>query len=60
METKLELVKAQPDHAHRWLIEEARGPQSRGTCRVCGTEKMFRNWLEDADFITNEEHRQAA
>ncbi|MGE5597208.1 MAG: hypothetical protein ACM3S1_14385 [Hyphomicrobiales bacterium] len=48
------------NHAHRWLIEEARGPVSRGVCKVCGAEKEFRNWLEDGDFITNEEHRQAA
>lgn len=47
-------------HAHRWVIEEARGPKSRGICKVCGEEKLFKNWLEDSDFITNEEHRQAA
>lgn len=59
METKLDVVTA-PDHPHRWRIEEASGPVSRGICSVCGAEKQFRNWLEDADFITNEEHRQAA
>lgn len=61
METKEAKVKVQPvDHAHRWLIEEAHGPQSAGVCKICGAQKSFRNWLEDADFITNEEHRQAA
>jgi len=61
METKLqEAPKNVADHAHRWRIEEARGPQSAGVCKICGAERNFRNWLEDSDFITNEEHRQAA
>ena len=47
-------------HAHRWLIEEANGPTSRGTCRVCKAERVFKNWLEDTDFVTNEEYRQEA
>lgn len=50
----------QPDHFHRWRIEEPNGPMSRGICKVCGTEKQFKNWLSDMDFITNEEHRIAA
>jgi hypothetical protein len=48
------------DHAHRWRIPEPNGPVSTGSCKVCGAEKEFRNWLSDMDFITNEEHRQAA
>ncbi len=47
-------------HAHHWLIDEARGPVSRGVCKTCGAEKEFKNWLGETDFITNEEHRQAA
>jgi hypothetical protein len=47
------------DHFHRWRIEEPNGPVSRGVCKVCGTEKQFKNWLQDGDFITNEEHRVA-
>ena len=46
-------------HAHHWVIEEARGPRSRGTCKRCGVEREFRNWLGD-DFSTQEEHRQVA
>ncbi|GMV86965.1 MAG: hypothetical protein AMXMBFR80_28180 [Dehalococcoidia bacterium] len=49
-----------PDHFHRWRIEEPNGPVSRGVCRVCGAEKQFKNWLQDGDFITNEEHRVAS
>lgn len=56
METK-ELAAAQ--HAHHWVIEEANGPRSRGRCKRCGASREFKNWLEDSDFITNEEHRQA-
>ncbi|MGI8926481.1 MAG: hypothetical protein ACR2HN_07525 [Tepidiformaceae bacterium] len=48
------------DHFHRWRIDEPNGPMSIGTCKVCGVEKQFKNWLSDMDFITNEEHRSAA
>jgi len=54
------VVKAQADHAHRWLIEEPNGPKSAGVCKICGVAKEFKNWLQDGDFITNEEHRVAA
>lgn len=47
-------------HAHHWVIEEASGPVSNGYCKRCGATKAFKNWLEDTDFITNEEHRLAA
>ena len=47
-------------HAHRWLIEEPNGPLSHGRCKVCNAEKEFKNWLAETDFITSEEHRQAA
>lgn len=47
-------------HAHRWLIDEAKGPMSRGVCRVCGAERAFRNWVAQADFSTAEERRQSA
>ncbi len=48
------------NHAHHWVIEEASGPLSPGRCKKCGATKNFKNWLEDSDFITNEEHRLAA
>jgi len=55
-----EAATAQPDHFHRWRIDEPSGPQSTGVCKICGVEKLFRNWLPDMDFITNEDHRAAA
>ena len=48
------------EHAHHWVIDEARGPVSNGVCKKCGLEKQFKNWIGETDFITNEEHRQAA
>ena len=53
-------IQPEADHPHRWLIEEPQGATSTGVCRICGTEKIFRNWLESCDFITNTEHRMAA
>ena len=47
-------------HAHRWRIGEPEGPESVGTCAVCGENRTFRNWLSESDFITNEERRQSA
>ncbi len=34
-------------HAHRWRIEEAKGPTSEGHCTNCGTIEIFRNWYEN-------------
>ena len=48
------------DHAHRWRIGEPEGPESTGTCSVCGAKQTFKNWLATGDFITNEERRQSA
>ena len=47
-------------HFHRWRIEEPNGQLSVGICKECGATKEFKNWLQDGDFITNEEHRSAA
>jgi hypothetical protein len=40
-------IEAPSDHAHRWRIETPDGEFSRGTCRVCGAERMFPNSAED-------------
>ena len=60
MKTETTGIVTTSHHFHHWRIEEANGPQSRGICKYCGAEKVFKNWLEDSDFITNEEHRLAA
>ncbi|MEX0783630.1 MAG: hypothetical protein WD557_13380 [Dehalococcoidia bacterium] len=60
MSTQTANVVTTSHHFHHWRIEEANGPRSVGTCKYCGAEKQFKNWLEDSDFITNEEHRSTA
>ena len=60
MEATVHEITAREEHAHHWLIEEARGATSTGRCKRCGATRDFKNWLEDTDFITNEEHRSAA
>jgi hypothetical protein len=60
MEATIHDITARAEHAHHWLIEEAQGAVSQGICKRCGATKNFKNWLEDTDFITNEEHRIAA
>ncbi len=34
---------------HHWIIEVAIGPLSKGVCRLCGEEKLFRNQLRWAE-----------
>jgi len=31
--------------SHHWIIEAAMLPQSKGVCRACGEERLFRNQL---------------
>ncbi len=33
---------------HYWLIDSPGGPTSKGVCRLCGIERQFRNYLENA------------
>lgn len=54
------LNRTEAPHAHHWLIEEAQGTLSAGRCKRCGATKQFKNWLEESDFVTNEEYRQLA
>ena len=35
--------------SHYWIIEAAMLPLSKGVCRVCGEEKLFRNQLQWAE-----------
>ncbi len=35
-----------PKCAHHWIIEAAGGPTSQGTCRLCGAQKDFLNYIE--------------
>ncbi len=31
---------------HHWVIDKPAGPTSRGTCRSCGEERDFQNYIE--------------
>jgi len=43
---------------HHWVIEGARGPTSRGVCKLCGAEKEFHNsW---PSFAAHEGREKAA
>ena len=41
-------VPEQPECQHHWVIAKPSGPVSRGKCRVCGEEKDFQNFMENA------------
>lgn len=45
----LEQVLAKDQCHHYWLIESAKGPTSRGTCKICGTTKDFFNAIPEAE-----------
>lgn len=34
---------------HHWVIDVAVGPLSKGECRLCGAERLFRNHLRWAE-----------
>ncbi len=33
---------------HYWVIDAAGGPTSKGVCSLCGVQRNFKNYLEDA------------
>jgi len=50
------------DCYHHWIIDVATDPLSKGVCRLCGDEKMFRNqfqWAEIAPPRVVNSRRQA-
>ena len=52
-----------PRCSHYWIIEFAVGPLSKGACKICGEEKLFRNqlrWDEIAPVRAKEGGRQAS
>ncbi|GBD11639.1 hypothetical protein HRbin23_01310 [bacterium HR23] len=36
---------AEGECRHKWVLEMPNGPTSRGTCRLCGEVREFRNYL---------------
>ena len=51
--------ETEPTHIHHWMLEEASGPLSRGSCRECHAERDFHNWLPELDFVTRTERNIA-
>lgn len=39
------LALAEGECRHKWVLEIPNGPTSRGTCRLCGEVREFRNYL---------------
>ena len=44
-----------PPHVHQWRIAEPEGAESLGICWTCREWRMFKNWDEANDFVTNTE-----
>lgn len=44
------------DHGHHWLIESPNGPTSRGTCRVCGVIREFKNSIQITSWESDGNH----
>ena len=40
--------------SHYWLIDAAGGPTSMGVCRLCGAERQFKNYLDNAPWDNDE------
>lgn len=43
--------KQQRACTHQWLLDEATGPTSKGTCTLCGATKKFKNGFPGSAFI---------
>lgn len=39
---------------HHWMIDIAGGPKSRGVCRICGAEQLFKNALNSVEWDNGE------
>ena len=39
---------------HHWMIDVAGGPESRGVCRICGAERLFKNALDRVEWDNGE------
>ena len=39
---------------HHWIIESPAGPVSKGSCRVCGEEREFMNYVEGSSWASSD------
>ena len=35
---------------HHWIIDKPAGPVSKGTCRLCGEDRDFQNYIEGSSW----------
>lgn len=45
---------------HHWLIDTAGGPKSKGVCRICGAEQLFKNALDSVEWDNGESNFASA
>ena len=45
-ELALEATQERSACLHHWVIDPPAGPLSKGTCRSCGEERCFPNYIE--------------
>ena len=45
------------DCTHHWVIDSPNGPQSQGSCKVCGAEREFMNYLESSAWSSGEDKK---
>ena len=51
--SSLDETATQPECRHHWLIESPHGATSMGVCKLCGSQKEFRN--SAGDFLWEDE-----
>jgi hypothetical protein len=51
--SSLDETATQPECRHHWLIESPHGATSMGICKLCGSQKEFRN--SAGDFLWEDE-----
>ena len=52
----LSIVEEEADHGHHWMIESPNGPTSRGTCKVCGVIREFKNSIQITSWESDGNH----
>ena len=46
----LEATQRRSACLHYWMLDSPDGPVSKGTCRSCGEERDFPNYIHDSTF----------
>ena len=49
-------IEEEADHGHHWMIESPNGPTSRGTCKVCGVIREFKNSIQITSWESDGNH----